>query len=203
MSEVTTETTCIAFEGPTLIGAGRLADVILAVKTANDRGPASPILVFDDISSQPIELDLRGSVENVLDRLAQVEPAKAEAEERSPTPRRPGRPKLGVVSREITLLPRHWTWLADQPGGASVTVRKLVEQAKRASASVDRRRKAQNSAYQFMSVIAGNESGYEEAIRALFADDRSGFEHHSDSWPADVRAHAQRLAERAFEAPTS
>ena len=42
---------------------------------------------------------------------------------------RPGRPQLGVTPREVTLLPRHWDWLATQPGGASVALRTLVERA--------------------------------------------------------------------------
>ena len=113
-------------------------------------------------------------------------------------PRGPGRPKLGVVAREITLLPRHWDWLAQQPGGASVAIRKLVEQARRTGEDKDRIRQAQEAAYRFMSVMAGNRPHYEDAIRALFAGDRRRFGKLIAGWPADVRDHASRLAERAF-----
>ena len=113
-------------------------------------------------------------------------------------PRGPGRPKLGVVAREITLLPRHWEWLAQQPGGASVAIRKLVEEARRTGEDKDRIRAGQEAAYRFMSAMAGNKPHYEEAIRALFAGDPVRFEELIAGWPADVRDHAARLAERAF-----
>lgn len=114
-------------------------------------------------------------------------------------PRGPGRPKLGVVAREVTLLPRHWEWLNGQPGGASVALRKLVDEARRANDGKDRVRQAREAAYRFMSVMAGNERGFEEATRALFAGDRERFEEFVASWPADVRDHAKRLAAAAFE----
>jgi len=105
---------------------------------------------------------------------------------------------LGVVGREVTLLPRHWEWLNAQPGGASVALRKLVEQARRANAGKDRVRRAQEVAFRFMSAMVGNESGFEEATRALFAGDRQRFEHHSESWPVDLRDYARALAADAF-----
>jgi uncharacterized protein len=138
------------------------------------------VLIFDDETSEPVELDLRGTPEEAL---ARIEP-----------PRRPGRPKLGVVAREVTLLPRHWEWLNVQPGGASVALRKLVEEARKAHADRDRVRRAQESAYRFLSAMAGNEAGYEESLRALFAGDAGRFEECSAGWPADVCDHARRLA---------
>ena len=84
-------------------------------------------------------------------------------------------PKLGVVAREVTLLPRHWQWLGSQPGGASVAIRKLVEAARRANQEVDQRRQTQEAAYHFMSAMAGNLPNFEEASRALFANDRGRF----------------------------
>lgn len=202
---VTTETLCIAFEGSTRIASGRLADVAIAVKAAADRKSDRPVLVFDDLTSQTIELDLRGDAGAVVSRLEKVDPARPEAETagQPARPRGPGRPKLGVVSREVTLLPRHWAWLAEQPGGASVTLRKLVEQARRSNADIDRRRKAQEAAYRFMSVMAGNEPGFEEAIRALFAGDASGFERQVEPWPQHVRQHAVKLAVRTFDRSVS
>ena len=103
------------------------------------------------------------------------------------------------MPREVTLLPRHWDWLGTQPGGASVALRKLVEQARKSNQSTDRLRHAQEAAYRFMSAMAGNEAGFEEAARALFAGNRELFSTHVDSWPSDVGSHAKKLAAPAFE----
>jgi len=103
-----------------------------------------------------------------------------------------------VIAREVTLLPRHWDWLAAQPGGASVTLRKLVEDARRAAEGANRRREAQEAAYRFMSAMAGNAARFEDATRALFAADATAFESFTQSWPADVRDFARELASRAF-----
>ena len=116
---------CIAFDGHRRIASGSLSEVALAVKRAVDAGAAGPVLVFDELSSRPVELDLRGAPDDVLARL----PKPSTDEE--PAPRGPGRPRLGVIAREVTLLPRHWDWLAEQPGGASATLRRLVEEARR------------------------------------------------------------------------
>lgn len=110
------------------------------------------------------------------------------------TVRRRGRPKLGVISREVTLLPRHWEWLAAQPGGASVALRKLVESARLSNTDRDSRRKAQERAYHFMLALGGDLPGYEEATRALFADDVQALKAHISGWPEDVRTHALKLA---------
>ena len=103
-----------------------------------------------------------------------------------------------MVAREITLLPRHWDWLAQQKGGASVAIRKLVDEARRNNEGSDRIRLAQEAAYRFMSTMAGNRPHFEEAIRALFANDAPRFEQLIAEWPADVRDHAARLAVPAF-----
>ena len=183
----------VAFDGPTRVAAGDLAEVAAAVKARVDSAdaPRSELLVFDAETSRLVELDLRGSLGDVLARLAP--PAEVAA------PRAPGRPKLGVVAREVTLLPRHWEWLAAQPGGASVTLRKLVDQARRDGSGAERRRRAQEASYRFMVVVAGNEPGFEEALRALYAGDAGRFATLTDAWPIDVRAHARKLASRAFE----
>ena len=181
-----------AFEGQRRLAAGGLADVALAVKHAEQRRTAEPILIFSNATGRAIDLDLRGDTEAVLARLAK--PAST-AEAASPSePRGRGRPKLGVVAREVTLLPRHWEWLNAQPGGASVALRKLVEQARRANGDADRNRAACDAAYHFMSAMAGNLSGFEEASRALFADDRRNFMRLIAAWPADIRDHAVNLA---------
>ena len=159
-----------------------------------DRGPRAPVLIFDDVTSELIEVDFRGTAESVLKRLSE-----GKSEPAIETTARPvGRPKLGVVAREVTLLPRHWDWLNTQPGGASVALRKLVEQARRMNGDKDRIRRAQEAAYRFMSAMAGNELGFEEATRALFAGNPARFEEQIQSWPIGVRDHAKKLAAGAF-----
>lgn len=177
----------IAFEGNRLIGAGPIAPLALKIKRVVERGPRGPIAVFDHQTSQPIELDLRGSTEEVLARLT-MPPARPH----------PGRPKLGVTAREVTLLPRHWEWLARQRGGASVTLRSLVDEARRTSVEADRVREAQEAAYRFLVAMAGDRPGFEEATRALFAGDKARFNRLVARWPLSIRTHAKALAAKAM-----
>ena len=198
-----------AFAESRLIGAGALADVALAAKAAIDGGEQAAVLIFDD-ASRVVDVDFRGSVSDVVGRLTpsgnsslsngSVEPREDDASpyRETVTPRGRGRPKLGVVAREVTLLPRHWDWLATQPGGASAAVRRLVDNARQANAETDRRRAAKESAYRFMSAMAGDAPGFEEATRALFANNRERFEEMMDGWPHDVREHARALAARCW-----
>ena len=155
----TAPATCIAFEGIRRIASGALKDVAIAVKSVVDRGESAPVLIFDSVTSQPVELDLRGSVDEVIGRLAgaEVAPPRTADEE---APRGRGRPKLGVVAREVTLLPRHWAWLNGQPGGASVALRRLVDAARAANEDHDRVRRAQEATYRFMTALAGNLPGF-------------------------------------------
>jgi uncharacterized protein len=184
----------IAFEGDRCIASGDLRDVVRAAKAVLDRDKDASILVFDGPSGGLVDIDFRGSADDVLARL----PRPAVVEDTGvAVPRGPGRPKLGVVAREITLLPRHWDWLAQQSGGASVAIRKLVEEARRTGEENDRIRRAQEAAYRFMSAMAGNAPHYEDAIRALFANDPAGFEKCIAGWPEDVRDQSSRLAARA------
>jgi hypothetical protein len=186
-------TICTAFAGSELIASGPPEKVVRAVKAAVDAAEGRPLLVFDDSNGNLLDFDLRGTPEEVLARLAPdqtVDPHGA---------RGPGRPRLGVVAREVTLLPRHWEWLSAQPGGASVALRKLVDAARATHAGADRRRLAQQAADRFMAAVAGNAPGYEEAARALYAGDRAGFAVAMANWPVDVREHAMRLATAAFE----
>jgi hypothetical protein len=177
-----------------------LRQVALRTKKVIDRGERAPVLIFDDVTSEPIEVDFRGAAEDVLRRLAERESGSAPGEARATAaPRQPGRPRLGVVAREVTLLPRHWQWLSSQPGGASVALRKLVDEARRVDAGKDRLRQAQEAAYRFMSAMAGNEPGFEEALRALFAGDQRRFDELVAPWPIDVRDHAKKLANAAFQ----
>lgn len=181
---------CTAFEGVTCIASGGLSEVAVKAKEVLDRNEGGLILIFDDLSGEPVDIDFRGTLQDVEARLQTPLPAS----------RRVGRPKLGVVPREVTLLPRHWAWLNSQPGGASVALRKLVEQARRVNEGKDLVRQAQEVAYRFMSAMAGNEPGFEEATRALFAGDPAKFAGHVDGWPMDVRDYAKRLAKDAFPA---
>ncbi len=208
---------CTAFQGTRRVAAGTPLAVALALKellrAESAAAGAGELLVFDDESSEPVELDLRGTAAEVRRRLtdpqagtgsasrapAGEEDAGAAAAAPSSGPRGRGRPRLGVVAREVTLLPRHWEWLGAQPGGASVTLRRLVEEARRTGAARERVRLARESAFRFMSALAGNEAGFEEAARALFAGDADRFERFTERWPPDVRDHARRLAGRAFD----
>lgn len=180
-----------AFVGERRLTSGTLAEVALAVKRAGQA--VAPIIIFSDATGRSLDLDLRGSDDEVVARLPRAAPAVA-PETQAPEPRGRGRPKLGVVAREVTLLPRHWEWLNTQPGGASVALRKLVDEARRASGDRDRLRAARDAAYHFMSTMAGNLANFEEASRALFADDRRRFAGLIADWPTDVRDHIVRLA---------
>lgn len=192
----------IAFEGDRCIASGDLREVARAAKDTLDRRKDASIIVFDGNTSATVDIDFRGSMADVLARLPGDTGAPASAQDTAVSaPRGPGRPKLGVVAREVTLLPRHWEWLARQPGGASVAIRKLVEAASRTGEDKDRIRQAQEAAFRFMSVTSGNRPYYEDAIRALFAGDPTRFEQLIAEWPADIRGHASRLAERAFVRP--
>ena len=189
----------IAFDVDRCLASGDLREVARAAKHALERRKDASILVFDD-SSGPVEIDYRGTVEDVLARLPESASAAAPVEEGLPsTPRGPGRPKLGVVAREVTLLPRHWEWLAEQRGGASVALRRLVDDARRANKDKDRIRQAQEAAYRFIAAMGENKPHYEEVSRALFAGDAERFETWTANWPADVRDHARHLARAAFD----
>jgi uncharacterized protein len=194
---IATTIQCTAFLGARRIAAGTLEHVALSVKAALGDDQRLSALVFDDTTGRQIDLDLRGSDDDVVQRLA-LHPFVRRVATKEPEPRGPGRPKLGVVGREVTLLPRHWEWLSRQSGGASVALRKLVDEARRTHGSRDRIRQAQEATYHFMSAMVGNEPGYEEAARALFAKDRARFDELIGKWPTDVSAHVARLAEAAF-----
>jgi uncharacterized protein len=171
-----------AFEGFQKITSGATEEIARLLQ----HRPQGAILVFDDATGRQIDFDLAGNA--VAAKPEQI------AEDQAAEPRGRGRPRLGVVAKEVTLLPRHWDWLNLQPGGASVVLRKLVEEARRTSGDHDRIRTAQESAYRFMSAVAGNLPGFEEAARALFAYDRRRFSQMIAAWPDDVRDYAVRLA---------
>ncbi len=195
-------TTWIAFAQHERIAIGEPRDVATRVKSFLDGQPEVPVFILDANSSQPVEVNLRNSLATILKRLPKpsVEDPAPSAAAAEAMPRGPGRPKLGVVAREVTLLPRHWDWLGTQPGGASVALRKLVERAQRLNVESDRRRAATESAYRFMYALAGNEKGFEEASRMLFAGQFERLKVEVASWPHDVRVHLLELAGRALAA---
>jgi len=169
-----------AFDGSRLLASGPADEVTAAVRAALDRDPTARILTFDDSTGAVVDLDLRA---------AEIAPRSEEAPSRGR-----GRPRLGVVAREVTLLPRHWEWLATQPGTASQTLRRLIDDARRRDGGRSRVRAAREAAYRFLVAIAGDLAGFEEAARALFAGDRERYLAHSAGWPDDVRDYADRLA---------
>lgn len=183
-----------AFSGQTLLIHGELAEVVSQLKTLPED---ASVLLFDDSTGRCVDLDLHGTLADALARLPQAAPEGA-------LKTGPGRPRLGVVAREITLLPRHWEWLADQPGGASVALRKLVEAASRANRARDMARQALEACHNFMSIMAGDRPGFEDAARALFAGDFKRVPDFMAGWPADIRQHAEDLLyeaqNKAYEA---
>lgn len=178
----------VAFDGVARIATGDLAEVALAAKDVLRRNPAALLIVFDRETGAVADLELRGTEQEVTARYTPAAPSGA--------PR--GRPKLGVVAREVTLLPRHWDWLARQPGGASTTLRRLVEAARKADDGATKSRERIEAAYRFMSAMAGDRPRFEEASRALFADDRRGFATAIAQWPSDIRDELLRFIERAI-----
>lgn len=214
-----------AFQSARIIAGGPLREVALAVKAALDRSLDVSVLVFDDATGRVIDLDLRGSDEEIVRRLeseAGDENETGESAGQAPVDSGPyggedagqragrgeshdaavqkrGRPKLGVVAREVTLLPRHWQWLSAQPGGASNALRRLTETAMRGDQGEARAGQRKEAAYRFMSAMAGNLPGFEEAARALFADDRERFVRQIEGWPEDTRAYVAKLAWKTGE----
>lgn len=185
--------TFTAFVGTTLIARGELKKVLLKTKQhveargiAGEQGSradaCSLLLIFDDSNGAQVEFDLRGTPEEMLAR-----------ELPAPRPAGPGRPKLGVSSREVSLLPRHWDWLEQEPQGLSATLRRLVEEAMKRDPEQQRMRNQRAAASRFMTAMAGNLPNYEEASRALFAGDQAHFEELIRDFPKDVRKHLERM----------
>lgn len=190
MNELNTYT---AFENHKRLGQGPLGEIVLKVKKRFEKSRESTFLIFSDTTGKSMDFNLEGNDQAVLKRL------EIYVQESEPNPQvGPGRPKLGVISREISLLPRHWEWLATQQGGASVTLRKLVEEAKKKSQETPDPKKAQEATYKFMSVIAGDFQNYEEALRYLYRSDKKSFKSKIESWPPDIVDHIMDLAKPVF-----
>jgi len=194
--------TVTAFRGHERLASGPLYDVArVAWQAITNGGPSGHrVLVFDDATGCVIDLEMRGDERTMLAHLSATMPAHvtpvspAEQAEADSTPRTRGRPRLGVVAREITLLPRHWEWLATQPGGASVALRKLVDAARHAHAHDDRAKGARDVAYRFMNAMAGDLPQFEEVIRALYRGDEARFRELIAEWPRHIATYAAQLA---------
>ncbi|MGE0158899.1 MAG: DUF2239 family protein [Gemmatimonadales bacterium] len=186
----------VAFAAGTRIAAGDLRTVAVAAAAAAG-GPHQPVMIFDDETGEIVELDLRGGPDEVVGRLPEGAVGEVELEVGT-APRGPGRPKLGVVSKEVTLLPRHWAWLGAQRGSVSATLRRLIDEARRLHEGRDAVRRSQDAAYRFVSVMASSEPSFEEAIRALYRGDAERFHLESARWPPDVREQSRKLAAAAF-----
>lgn len=183
----------VAFDGHTLVATGAADGVIVSLKQLlTDRPEANPV-VLDAISSERIELDWRAPLQTLRAQMPAPAAADTEAQPADEAPRGPGRPKLGVTAREVTLLPRHWDWLSHQPGGASVALRKLVQIAMREGNAADARRRTTDAAYRFMSIVGGDLPHQEAMSRALFAGDLPQVKALAEGWPADVAAHLRSL----------
>ena len=200
-------TPLIAFAEQRCIASGKAEQVVTLVKSFVDNNPEKNTLILNALTSRVVELDLRAGIEEILatqfSHSLSSSPSSSFANATNmpmengtaPVPRGRGRPRLGVVSREVTLLPRHWEWLSSQPGGTSVALRKLVDAARRGNGARDKKRQTQESIYRFMTTMAGNEPGYEEAVRALYADDMEKLLEILSGWPADIASHVRTLVE--------
>jgi hypothetical protein len=195
MEEQLQDLTYTAFEGFQMLVQGRLDEVALKVKRRLKDDSTAQILIFSDSTGKEMDLDLSGSEKEVISRLRVF----ISANEATAPSAGPGRPKLGVVAREVSLLPRHWEWLSTQSGGASVTLRRLVDEARKKSLSKESIKQSQERAYKLMSALAGNLPNYEEALRALYRRDDQGFQSLIEKWPADLKAYLVRLTENVFE----
>jgi uncharacterized protein len=180
-----------AYIGNSLIASGSIEEILPILKKSFDRDRGAMILTFHDQTGEPVDFDLRGSLSEVQSRVVRHEPRSG-----------PGRPKLGVVAREISLLPRHWDWLSEQPNGASAAIRRLIDEEGKRSPDKAARRIAMKVTGRVMSAIAGNFPGYEEASRALYAADGERFHSLIASWPADVRDYLKRLIVPVFLNPS-
>ncbi|MGK5084411.1 DUF2239 family protein [Bdellovibrionota bacterium FG-1] len=184
-----TPSTYTAFDGEKFIFRGSLNEVISKIKKRLGKAENSAVLIFSDLTGKTMDFNFQGTEKDVLKRL-EVFTSRAEPKDSIG----PGRPKLGVISREVSLLPRHWEWLASQPGGASASLRKLVEEAKKKAVSGNCVKQAQERTYRFMSVMAGDLEGYEDALRSLYRGDKERFLKQIEAWPRDVRVYAAELA---------
>jgi hypothetical protein len=179
------------FAASRLLASGPLTAVLRAAKAHSNSAHASPLLIFEERTGQQVDFDLRGSLSEVLDRAQPAAPERPG----------PGRPKLGVVSREVSLLPRHWQWLELEPQGISAALRRLVDEARKKNPGEQRARQAREAISKILLALAGNLPQFEEAMRALFASEHTRFGELIASWPEDLRKHALKLLTESSPAP--
>lgn len=181
-----------AFAGERLISSGELKDMLLATKSFLNEKADAQVLIFEDQTGQQVDFDFRGTQEDVLRRLAYHPMFKSEGGIQK-LQAGPGRPKLGVVCREVSLLPRHWEWLEEQPGGISASIRRIVDEARKREPDKEQERSRRNAASRVMTVLAGNLPGYEEASRALFAGDWGKFDNEICNWPQEIKSYLKKI----------
>lgn len=175
--------TYTAFQGSERLVTGSLEQVLRTVKD-NWTTSQTAALIFDDATGKQADFDLRGSIEDVLARAL-------------PPPQRtgPGRPKLGVVSREVSLLPRHWEWLESQPNGASAALRRLIDAARQADPAGAQLRSRMDAVGRVITVLAGDLTGFEEAYRALYARDWPKLAAGTGHWPTGIQSYIADMLE--------
>jgi hypothetical protein len=189
---------CTAFAGSRRLASGMLGEVALAVRRARDVDGADSLVILSDVTGE-ILLDWRGTDEEIRRRLDTepinpVQPDPPGTQDAPPAPRGRGRPKLGVVSREVTLLPKHWGWLAQQPGGTSVALRTVIDRILATEGEEAHQQRRTSAAYRVITALASDLPGFAEASRALLARDRARFLGYTAAWPGDIREHALRIA---------
>jgi hypothetical protein len=182
-----------AFEGHKLFFKGTLSEVVLKIKHQMGKAENTSILIFSDATGKVIDFNFQGSKTDVEKRL-EVFVTKNSVDENTG----PGRPKLGVVSREVSLLPKHWEWLATQAGGASTTLRKLVDEAQKKSLTGHSTKNILEATHKFMSTLGGDLQGYEEALRALYRKDQKMFLSQIEDWPRDLQKHLIEISKKVF-----
>ncbi len=174
------------------ITQGSLESVALSLKKKFKEPNSASILIFSDLTGRQIDLDLSGTDKQILDRL------KVYSQQETQSNTGAGRPKLGVVPREISLLPIHWEWLINQDGGSSAVIRNLIDE-KIKNRSIDKIKNSQERTYKFLSALAGNLPNFEEATRFLYRKDKRKFTELISSWPKDIAKHATHLSREVFE----
>jgi hypothetical protein len=173
------------FRNGRILRAGSIIDVALAIRASIAGDETAEILTFNDVSGRVLDLNLQGTDADIVARYGEQDLSETRGR---------GRPKLGVVPREVTLLPRHWEWLAAQRGGASVALRRLVDEARKLDGDKSTTKERQEAAYRFMMAMAGNLPNLEEALRAFFAGERGKYEALMSGWPEDIRGFSLKLA---------
>jgi hypothetical protein len=186
--------TYTAFEGLKFLVQGDLEEVVLKVKKHIGTADISSVLIFSNSTGKTMDFNFQGTKQDVQKRLELYTSKEVNSDTSGP-----GRPKLGVISREISLLPNHWEWLATQSGGASSTIRNLIEDARKKSSGIVSVKQIQERAYKVMSVLAGDLENYEEALRALYKKDQKIFSQNIHSWPVDVKKYLNEITKPLFE----